>query len=95
MDVHRDRRGVYVPANIHEIQVPLNDTWIIANAWFSIFLGWLIKLGTIRWGGLRTYRTLRPLFLGLVLGNIACAGMWLIIDAITGMKGNVVHIGVF
>jgi hypothetical protein len=80
---------------VHYLGFPINDTWIIANAWFSIFLGWLIKLGTIRWGGLRTYRTLRPLFLGLVLGNIACAGMWLIIDAITGMKGNVVHIGVF
>jgi hypothetical protein len=80
---------------VHYLGFPINDTWIIANAWFSIFLGWLIKLVTLRWGGLRTYRTLRPLFLGLVLGNIACAGMWLIIDAITGMKGNVVHIGVF
>jgi hypothetical protein len=80
---------------VHYLGFPINDTWIIANAWFSIFLGWLIKLGTLRWGGLRTYRTLRPLFLGLVLGNIACAGMWLIIDAITGTKGNVVHIGVF
>jgi hypothetical protein len=80
---------------VHYLGFPINDTWIIANAWFSIFLGWLVKLVTLRWGGLRTYRTLRPLFLGLVLGNIACAGMWLIIDAITGMKGNVVHIGVF
>ena len=80
---------------VHYLGFPINDTWIIANAWFSIFLGWFIKLVTLRWGGLRTYRTLRPLFLGLVLGNIACAGMWLIIDAITGMKGNVVHIGVF
>jgi len=80
---------------MHYLGFPINDTWIIANAWFSIFLGWFIKLVTLRWGGLRTYRTLRPFFLGLVLGNIACAGMWLIIDAITGMKGNVVHIGVF
>ena len=37
----------------------------------------------------------RPLFLGFILGSITCAGMWLIIDAITGMKGNVVPIGVY
>jgi hypothetical protein len=80
---------------IHYLGFPINDTWIMANAWFSIFLGWLVKLVALRWGGVRTYRSLRPLFLGLILGNIACAGMWLIIDAITGVKGNVVHIGVF
>jgi hypothetical protein len=80
---------------VHYLGFPINDTWIIANAWFSIFLGWLIKLTTLRWGGLKTYRTLKPFFLGLVLGNITCAGVWLIIDAITGMKGNVVPIGVY
>jgi len=80
---------------VHYLGFPINDTWILANAWFSIFLGWLFKLIVLRWGGLRTYRNLRPLFLGFVLGTIACAGMWLIIDAITGMKGNVVPIGVF
>jgi len=80
---------------VHYLGFPINDTWILANAWFSIFLGWLMKLIVLRWGGLRTYRNLRPLFLGFVLGTITCAGMWLIIDAITGMKGNVVPIGVF
>jgi hypothetical protein len=79
---------------VHYLGFPINDTWIMANAWFSIFLGWLIKLITLRWGGLKAYRNLRPLFLGFVLGTITCAGMWLIIDAITGMKGNTVPIGV-
>ena len=79
---------------VHYLGFPINDTWILANAWFCIFLGWLIKLITLRWGGIRTYRNMRPLFLGFILGTITCAGMWLIIDAITGMKGNVVPIGV-
>lgn len=79
---------------VHYLGFPINDTWIMANAWFSIFLGWLIKLITLRWGGLKSYRNLRPLFLGLILGTITCAGVWLIIDAITGMKGNTVPIGV-
>jgi hypothetical protein len=80
---------------VHYLGFPINDTWIMANAWFSIFLGWLIKLAILRWGGLKAYRNIRPLFLGFILGSITCAGMWLIIDAITGMKGNVVPIGVY
>lgn len=79
---------------LHYLGFPVNDTWIIANAWFSIFLGWLFKLAILRWGGLRAYANMKPLFLGFILGTITCAGMWLIIDAITGMKGNMVPIGV-
>jgi hypothetical protein len=79
---------------VHYLGFPINDTWIMANAWFSIFLGWLVKLIVLRWGGHRLYINLRPLFLGFILGNITCAGVWLIIDAITGMKGNMVPIGV-
>ena len=79
---------------VHYLGFPISDTWIMANAWFSIFLGWLVKLIMLRWGGPRLYRNMKPLFLGLVLGNITCAGVWLIIDAITGMKGNTVPIGV-
>jgi len=79
---------------VHYLGFPINDTWIIANAWFSIFLGWLIKRVMLRWGGLRAYRNLRPLFLGFILGTIVCAGVWLIVDAMTGMKGNTVPIGV-
>lgn len=80
---------------LHYLGFPINDTWIMANAWFSIFIGWLLKLTTLKWGGHKAYRNLRPLFLGFVLGTITCAGVWLIIDAITGMKGNVVPIGVY
>ena len=36
--------------------------------WSSIFLGWLASSLTLRYGGLRLFRQLRPIFLGLVLG---------------------------
>lgn len=39
--------------------------------WFSIFLGWLIKLIIIRAGGLPAYRKLMPFFLGMILGEFA------------------------
>jgi hypothetical protein len=79
---------------VHYLGFPISDSWMMGQAWSSVFLGWLIKAAILRWGGLRTYRSMRPLFLGFILGAIACAGIWLIIDAITGMKGNAVPIGV-
>ncbi len=36
--------------------------------WVSIFLGWLAASVTLRYGGLRLFRQLRPIALGLVLG---------------------------
>ncbi len=36
--------------------------------WVSIFLGWLAASLTLRYGGLRLFRELRPIALGLVLG---------------------------
>ena len=62
--------------------------------WFSIALGWLLKLVVMRYGGVVLYRALRPFFLGLILGQISCAGFWMLVDVFTGMVGNYIHIGV-
>ncbi len=37
---------------------------------FSFILGWLIKLGVMRYGGSRLYNRLKPLMLGLIAGEI-------------------------
>ena len=79
---------------LHYIGFPIGDTWVMSWVWFSIFLGWLLKLIILKYGGVRAYRAGRPFFLGLILGQISCAGMWMIIDSITGMVGNYIHIGV-
>jgi len=79
---------------LHYIGMPIGDTWVMSWVWFSIMLGWMFKLVILKYGGVRAYRTGRPFFLGLVLGQISCAGMWMIIDTITGMVGNYIQIGV-
>jgi len=57
----------------------------------SIFIGWLISGLVLRYGGLRPYRKFRPVFLGMILGEFATVGFWLIVDAIFGGKvGNLV-----
>jgi hypothetical protein len=54
--------------------------------WFSMFIGWAISALMRRFSGLYGYRRMRPLFLGLVLGEFATAGIWIAIDSLTGMR---------
>lgn len=37
--------------------------------WFSIFLGWLVKLIVLKYGGMPCYRRVLPLMLGFILGD--------------------------
>jgi len=79
---------------LHYLGFPIGDTWVMEWVWFSILLGWLLKVLVLRYGGIRPYRRLKPLFLGLILGQISCAGMWMVVDFITGTSGNYIYIGV-
>lgn len=79
---------------LHYLGLPIGDTWVMSWVWFSILLGWLFKLCILKYGGLRAYRAGRPFFLGLIIGQISCAGFWMIVDACTGAVGNYIQIGV-
>ena len=79
---------------LHYVGFPIGDTWVMSWVWFIIFLGWLFKLVILRYWGVPGYRQLRPFFMGLVLGQISCAGVWMVVDVCTGMVGNYIHIGV-
>lgn len=80
------QRHVWWP--FHPIGFAVGTTWIMDQIWLSALICWALKLGIVRFGGLRAFRTARPIFLGLILGQFTCNGMWLIIDSFTGMKGN-------
>jgi hypothetical protein len=72
----------------HPIGFAIGPIWIIDQIWFTVFLAWLIKLCVLKYGGLKHYRYFRPLFLGLILGQFTCNGFWIILDALTGHRGN-------
>jgi len=58
--------------------------------WFSIFLAWVIKACILKFGGPNLFNKSKPLFLGLVLGQYTCSGMWFVIDALTHTTDNVI-----
>ncbi|MBA2481637.1 MAG: hypothetical protein H0V44_13310 [Planctomycetes bacterium] len=49
--------------------------------WFSFFLGWCIKELIVRFGGGRSYQSLKPIFLGLIMGEIVAVAMTLVCGA--------------
>ena len=55
--------------------------------WFSIFLGWGLKFSIVKYGGLKAYRTARPIFprTGSRRDDV-CWGLWAIIGMITGIS---------
>ena len=69
---------------LHPIGFPVGGTYIMYFAWSSMCLGWLLKLVILRHGGAQLYNKLRPLFLGMVLGEVTHQGMWMVIDYLTG-----------
>jgi len=58
------------------------------HLWFSTMLGWLSKTLILKLGGIKVYQKLMPLFMGLILGEFVIIGAWVIVDLITGAKGN-------
>ena len=71
---------------LHPIGFPISSTfrWMAFNA----MIAWLIKVPVQRLGGPTLYRSVRPFFLGLILGHYTIFGVFWIIDAITGKVGN-------
>jgi hypothetical protein len=60
----------------------------IGNTWFSIFLGWVVKVLVLRFGGASLYTAARPLFVGVIFGEALAAGLWLGINAIAVSMGH-------
>jgi len=81
-------KGRFIGFPIHPIGMTLGLTHPIYYVWFSVFIAWLLKALILKYGGARLYLFLRPFFLGMVLGTFGTAGIWLLIDAFTGMSGN-------
>ncbi len=78
---------------LHYIGFPIADIWMMNQIWFNVFLAWIVKINVLKYWGVRGYRTVMPFFLGLVLGQICGAGIWMLVDAIAGTTGNFIPVG--
>jgi hypothetical protein len=68
---------------VHPLGFVMATSWASLNLWFSLFLGWLFKLLTIRYTGLRGYVQFRPLFLGIIMGDVMGGVLWQVVGFFT------------
>jgi hypothetical protein len=78
---------VWARANImgfalHPLGYALCSSWTMIVFWFAAFVAWGVKTLILRYGGIKLYRTARPLFLGMILGEFASALFWTAANAL-------------
>jgi hypothetical protein len=81
-------RVQYVWWPFHPLGYAMGPSWPLIQLWFSIFVGWLMKVTLMRYGSGRSYRRARPFFLGLVVGEFLAAGIWVVVSMVTGTRGH-------
>jgi len=54
---------------LHPIGLVVMACYPMWRVWFSIFLGWLLKWGVMRYGGTGVYQRMKPVAIGLIAGE--------------------------
>ncbi len=68
----------------HPIGYGLAVSYAMDYFWFTTFIGWTAKVLSIKYGGIKFYRTMLPFFMGLILGDYVTASAWTIVGWILG-----------
>lgn len=59
---------------LHPIGFLMVFSFSMKRIWFSIFLGWVLKVVVIRLGGGRLLQIFRPIVIGLIMGDVLASG---------------------
>jgi hypothetical protein len=76
-------RVMWVGWPFHPIGLVLMNSGPLQQFWFSIFIGWCIKRLLLHYGGASAFRRARPFFIGLIVGEILAAGVWMFVGLVT------------
>ena len=77
---------------LHPLGFAIGAGWTMRVIWSSILLAWAIKGLVLKYGGAGAYQKTKPFFMGLILGQFTIAGVWLVIDTLTGTVGNIIPV---
>jgi hypothetical protein len=64
---------------LHPVIFLMWGAWPSALTWGSFLIGWVVKVLIVRFGGGRTYQRLKPLFIGMIMGEIVAVAMVLLV----------------
>lgn len=71
----------------HPLGLAMNLTWSWAMTflWMSILVGSVIKMLTLKYGGLKLYQRFIPFFVGAMLGEFVVGGLWTLVGMLFGV----------
>jgi hypothetical protein len=72
---------------LHPVALLFVGNWYAHRIWFSVLLGWLIKVLVVKYGGARAYRGVRTLFLGLIIGEVMAVVFWAAVTGVVAALG--------
>lgn len=81
----------YVGWPLHPLGFLLAYTYPLQVLWFSIFVGWLMKVVLTRFGGAELFRRSRAVFIGLILGEVMASAFWLVVSLVLSSMGMQYH----
>lgn len=67
---------------LHPLGFALAPSWTMFAFWFPCFVAWVFKSVILRYGGMQLYHKMRPLFLGLIIGEFLAGIFWTIVSAV-------------
>ncbi len=70
---------------LHPIGFLGSSVHALQMLWTSIFVGWVFKSLIQRYGGMKGYTAALPFFLGLIVGDVLNAVVWIILGYLTGV----------
>jgi len=68
----------YVWWPLHPVAFLFWSVWATSNFVYSFLLGWLIKTLVVKIGGGRVYQNLKPLFIGIIIGDLCGGAFWIL-----------------
>ena len=71
---------------LHPIGYVMGAVYSSYFLWSCMFIGWFLKYLVLKSGGIGHYRKLRPLFMGLIVGEFGIVGAWMVIGIFTGVN---------
>jgi len=79
-------RYLFVWWPIHPIGMTMMGSWALYKIWFSALLAFVIKAIILRFGGLKAYNRMKPVFLGMIFGGFVFPLIMLLINLLIGHK---------
>ena len=67
---------------IHPVGFVIGASSPVQWSWTGIFIAWLLKTLVLKYLGPRAYTKTRDVAIGMVIGQVLCAGFWILIAAI-------------